>query len=242
MKIKAIAGTVACVFVLGGCGGGGDERANTAEGFWTGTTDTGNSAALVVLEDGQTFGLTSSAARDQHFNGLYGSVVGEGTAVRGGSGNDFNFVAHSNSSITYSGTVSAKSTLSVSSASGVNFSGTYVSSYDQAAILAQIVGTYSGSGITGLGGVTQPMPMTIGADGTITFTVANCVGAGNLGLRGGGKNVFNLRMNFSGLGCAIGNGAQTIGIVVRDPSVTPARLYVMSVNEGRSDAFYWTGT
>jgi hypothetical protein len=238
--MKAIVTLLGCALILGGCGGA-TEKINTAEGFWIGTDGNGNTAALVVTEDGQSFGISSSGGTINR--GIYGSIVDTDSAIRSGSGRDFDFSAHTVSSITYGGTAAAKSALAVNTSSGFSFSGVYRSSYDQTANLAQIAGTYSGSGVAGVAGTTQAMSVTIGADGTVTVTVTgtDCAGTGSAVVSITGKNVFSTRIAFSGSSCALGN-ATTIGVVALDRDVTPARAYVLTVKNDMSDGFFWSGT
>lgn len=238
MRLNLIAQTMCCALALCGCGGATNNPPNTAEGFWVGTTSTGDSAALMVLEDGQSFGMAS--ANNVINEGLYGSIVGKGSAVSGGSGKDFNFTAHTVSSITYTGTVSAKSAISASTSSNVTVSGAYRSRYDQLAAPSVIAGTYSGFGVAGVADSTQPIPVTIDASGAITVTGPTCAGTGAALPRPNGKNVFNIRITFTGASCPLGDGATTIGVVVLDQDVTPARIYIMSVVNDSSNAFYWT--
>jgi hypothetical protein len=226
--------------ILNGCGGSVDYTTNTAEGFWMGTTNTGSTMALVDMDVGQTFGMSTANGEIQ--NGLYGGVVGIGSDVHGGSGKDFNFTNHTISSITYAGTASIKSALTLSTSSNLSFTGLYRQSYDQPVTVAQIAGTYSGVGIAGVTSTPQSMSVTIGSDGAVTVTGIDCVGTTTMTPRAGGKNVFNVRINFSGGSCVLGDGATTIGVVILDQNVVPARAYIMSVINDASDGFYWTGT
>src|SRR3981081_3921829 len=77
MKPSLIAQTICCALALGGCGGGTSNPPNTAEGFWVGTTGTGDTAVLVDLEVGQFFAVATSSAGDVIKEGLFGSIVGK---------------------------------------------------------------------------------------------------------------------------------------------------------------------
>jgi hypothetical protein len=126
----------------------------------------------------------------------------------------------------------------------VTISAAYRSSYDQVADMSTIARTYSGFGVAGVTGSTEPIPVYIGADGTTTVTGATCAGTGTTIPKpnANGKNVFNITITFTGASCPLGDGATTYGIVVLDQNVTPARAYIMSVINDSSNAFYWTGT
>jgi hypothetical protein len=247
MKPSLIAQTICCALALGGCGGATSNPPNTAEGFWVGTTGTGDTAVLVDLEVGQFFAVATSSAGDVIKEGLFGSIVGKDSTLSGGSGKDFNFTSHTISSITSTGTVSAKSSITASTSTGVTISAAYRSSYDQVADMSTIARTYSGFGVAGwagTGSTTEPIPVYIGADGTTTVTGATCAGTGTTIPKpnANGKNVFNITITFTGASCPLGDGATTYGIVVLDQNVTPARAYIMSVINDSSNAFYWTGT
>jgi hypothetical protein len=245
MKPSLIAQTICCALALGGCGGATSNPPNTAEGFWVGTTGTGDTAVLVDLEVGQFFAVATSSAGDVIKEGLFGSIVGKDSTLSGGSGKDFNFTSHTISSIASTGTVSAKSSITASTSTGVTISAAYRSNYDQVADMSTIARTYSGFGVAGVGGPTEPIPVTITLDGTTTVGGTTCTGTGTTIPKpnANGKNVFTITITFAtGTGCRLGDGATTYGIVILDQNVTPARAYIMSVINDSSNAFYWTGT
>jgi hypothetical protein len=248
MKPSLIAQMMCCVLALGGCGGATSNPTNTAEGFWVGTASTGagDTAALVDLQVGQFFAMVTNPAGNVIKEGLFGSLVGTDSTLSGGSGKDFNFTNSTTSSITSTGTVSAKSTITATTSTGVTVTGAYRSSYDQVPDMSTIARTYSGFGVAGVGGPTEPITVYIGADGTTTVTGAtNCAGTGTTIPKpnANGKNVFTITITFAtGTGCRLGDGATTYGIVILDQNVTPARVYIMSVINDSSNAFYWTGT
>jgi hypothetical protein len=186
--------------------------------------------------------MATSSAGNVINEGLYGSIVGKNSTLSGGSGKDFNFTAHTISPITSTGTVSAKSTITASTSTNVTVSGAYRSSYDQVADISTIARTYSGFGVAGVTGSTEPIPVSIGTDGTVTVTGATCTGTGTTIPKPNGKNVFNITITFTGASCPLGDGATTFGVVVLDQGVMPARAYIMSVVNDSSNAFYWTGT
>src|SRR6202011_307267 len=106
-------------------------------------------------------------------------------------GKDFNFTAHTITSITSTGAVSAKSTILVTTSSNVTVTGTYRSSYDQVVAPSVIAKSYSGFGVAGVTGLTEPIPVIIDASGATTITGATCAGTGTTLPRPNGKNVFN---------------------------------------------------
>jgi hypothetical protein len=239
MKFSAIARSSCFVLVLAGCGGTTSNTANTAEGAWSGTTtNNGNAATLVVLEDGQTFGLASTNAGIAE--GFYGSIVGNGGSLKGGSGKDVNFGAHTVTGITWSGSLSAKSSISATTSTGVTIAGSFNANYDQLANIATLATSYNGFGAAAAAGASEAMPVTITSAGVVTITGSTCVGTGTVLARGNGKNVFNIRIGFVGVSCPLGNNATTIGVVFLDQTVSPARLSIMTMTNDAGDGFFWT--
>jgi hypothetical protein len=246
MKPSLIAQIMCCVLALGGCGGA-TSPPNTAEGFWVGTANTGagDTAALVDLQVGQFFAMVTNPAGNVIKEGLFGSLVGTDSTLSGGSGTDYNFTAHTMSSITSTGTVSAKSAITASTSTGVTVTAAYRPSYDQVPDMSTIAHTYSGYGVAAVAGSTEPIPVSIGLDGTTTVGGTSCTGTGTTIPKpnANGKNVFTITITFAtGTGCLLGDGATTYGILILDQNVTPARAYIMSVINDSSNAFYWTGT
>jgi hypothetical protein len=240
MKLHAIA-SLACIAIsLAGCGGATTQSINSAEGFWTGTvTNNSNLAALAVLEDGQAFGMATNATGVTE--GFYGSIVGSGTGLRGGSGRDLTPANQTVTNITWSGSVANKSSISATTSSGVTIAGAYNAAYDQTANIADVAGSYSGFGFTGNAGGSQPITVAIDSNGNLTLSAPLCTGTATAVRRGNGKNIFNARIGFSGTSCPLFNGGTTIGVVFIDQSVSPKRLYIMSMANDSADGFFWTG-
>ena len=93
-----------CVAALTACGGGGgsDGPSSTAEGFWVGPTSSGYTARLVVLENGETWGLYSTPTAI--VGALYGSTNSSNNGTLTGSGSDFYFPGRLLQTANYSGT------------------------------------------------------------------------------------------------------------------------------------------
>ena len=203
--------------LLTACGGGSDDSstpapppaATSVEGFWTGKSSTGWDVALAVLENGETWGVyTSNGA-------IYGALQGNTTSSGGtltGSGREFDLRSGQIASSTYSGTYTAKTKIDIRSPSGVTIAGIYSTAYDQPATLSALAGTYTGSGVS-TGAPVQSITVTISATGTITSPSSlGCSASGPVTPRSSGKNIFDLRITFSGANCALGNGATVSGV------------------------------
>ena len=116
---------IACVLIfLSACGGGGDEistpSAGTSEGFWSGSASNGSSLALVILENGETWGLygANENAAAPYAGAFYGQSSGTANTFTA-SGSDFYF---NNLSVTIGmvkGTVVQKSTINATTSQNV---------------------------------------------------------------------------------------------------------------------------
>lgn len=200
--------------LLTACGGGSSNDAPTppatsVEGFWTGKSSTGWDIALAVLENGETWGVyTSNGA-------IYGALQGITSSSGGtltGSGRDFDILSATIASSTYSGTYTAKTKTDIRLSNGVTFAGIYSPAYDQPAALSALVGTYTGSGVS-TGAPVQSIAVTISSAGAISAPPSlGCSISGSTAPRASGKNVFDLRITFTGASCTLGNGATVSGV------------------------------
>lgn len=183
--------------VLADCGGGDDSAPpqpthTTAEGICTGTspiaTLAGPAASLLVLENGDTWGLVGLESPVSSLRGTMTSADGKisGAALPASPGTSYRG--------TYTRGESINASLGFS-----NFVGRYVSSYDERASLTAFAGSRWGSG---KGGLASPWLVTVSDSGALRIIPAlNCEGNGSLKPRASGKNVFDLQVSFSGDGC-----------------------------------------
>lgn len=240
-KIAAIGLTA----VLTACGGGGDSApiaaptpvpAVTAEGFWEGSASTGATVALAVLENGETWGVYTTAG--SIVGALYGNTSSSGTTLSG-SGKDFNIPSRTVASGTFAGTFAAKSSINVTSSSGSTFSGAYKTAYDQPTTLTALAGTFSGTGVSG-GSPVQSISVTVSSSGAITVPSSlGCSATGTAAMRPSGKNILDVTVTFKGSTCALGDGVSTTGIAYYD--ATSRRMLVMAMNSAKSDGFIYVG-
>jgi len=221
------------------CGGGGDDNTAkaptnaSAEGFWTGSTSNNLAATLAILENGETWGFYTTNSGSLA-GALYGNTAVSGTSV---SGTSLDFYSGTVNQGSYTGTVSTKDRLTLSTG-GTQFNGSYSSVYEQAASLSSLAGTYSGYALTGRTSA-QYVAITISSTGKLTAGDANCALNGTATPRASGKNIFNLNATFTGSYCALGNGATVNGIVYYD---TASRsLVAMGLNGSKTDGFIYSG-
>ncbi len=229
---------------LAGCGGGGGGNSSTtpapapvttAEGFWSGTASTGTKVALAILENGDTWGVYTS--NNLIVGALHGTTTSSGTTLSG-SGSDFNIPSKTITPGTYSGTFASKSSINVTTSIGSNFTGTYDASYDTAASLTSLSGTFSGSGVSG---TTSAQSATVGISslGVVSSTGIGCSAAGTVAPRPSGKNIFDVTITFTGTNCALGNGVVTTGVAYYDAVIR--QVLVMALNSAKADGFIYVG-
>jgi hypothetical protein len=238
-RIALLAATVALV----ACGGGGGAAPTpasvvnaSAEGFWNGTASTGPQVSVVILENGETWGLYASA--NSIVGALFGNTVVSGSTVSG-TGNDFNLVSRTVTPGTFTGTVAAKSTLSLTTSTGAKLNATYDATYDQAPSLVALAGTYTGQAVTG-GTSPQTNTVTISSTGALSSVGTGCTASGTATPRPTGKNIFNISVTFTGTSCALGNGVVTTGVATFTPATR--QLIAMAMNGAKSDGFIYAGT
>lgn len=231
------------VAALTACGGGGGDdsttakpAAATAEGFWTGTTSNGLKAYVAILENGETWGFYTNSSGTSLAGAFYGNSTSSGTSLSGSGLDFYNGAANVTS---YSGTFAPKSTLAVTMGNGVRVNGSYSTDYDKPASLATLAGTYYGYGLTAKSAATYT-PVTFSSSGTITAGNSFCSMAGTATPRASGKNVFDLRVTFTGSACALPSGTSVNGIAYYDAAART--LLAMGLNGSKNDGFIYTGT
>lgn len=236
---------LAAAAVLTACGGGGSDGTSTttptpvavtAEGFWSGNASTGPQVQLAILENGETWGFYT--VQGALAGALYGNTTSNGTTV---SGSGLDFYGGTINPGSYSGTFSAKNSINLSLSSGTSratFAGKYSTAYDQPALLTNLAGTYTGYGLTGKTS-SQAVTVTIGSNGGISAGNTSCSASGTATPRASGKNIFDIKMTFTGTSCALGNGAVTNGMAYYDTSTK--QVVVLALNSSKTDGFIYAG-
>lgn len=224
--------------VLTACGGGGgtDAVVNTAEGYWSGPTSNGSNVSLAILENGDAWGIYSSGSTI--YGALNGTASGNGT-VFSASGKNFDFTAGTVGAGSFTGTVAQKSAINATANIGSTVSLTYQADYDKPASLANLAGSYAGSGRTGLHTFTGNL--TINASGSFTAADGGCTTSGSLAPRASGKNIFNFSATFVGV-CVLPSNTTVNGVAYLDTTVTPNRVLVLGLNSDKSDGVVILGT
>jgi hypothetical protein len=232
--VSALALMTACG---GGGGGGAAATSGTAEGYWIGNASTGYRVALAVLENGETWGVYTS--NGTIYGAIYGTSNGTGNTFSA-TGSDFNLVNWSVVNGSMTGTVVPKSTINAVGTTGTTVSLTYSTTYDSAALLSTIAGSYVVNGVSASGTATN-VPMTIDANGVVSVVGNGCTAAGTVLPRSSGKNIYNINVTFTGNNCALGNGGTASGIFALDRTVTPNIAITLALTPNKQDGFIAVG-
>ena len=232
----------------GGCGGDqtSDQNttlpsANTAEGLWSGTTNTNRTLTTAVLDDGTYYFFYSSAVNP---NQIAGVIQGTGTSNNGSftSSNTKDFgIGVAALDATISGDSAARQffngTITHSGAGPVTFTSSYNTAYDTAPTVASLAGVYTGQ--AGSSGGVQTATVTALADGTFTgVEQSGCRFTGKVTARVRG-NIFDQSVTSGGFPCFFA-GRTFQGIVYFD--IPTRRLLVVAPNNDRTDAAIFFGT
>jgi hypothetical protein len=248
MKARIFA--VSWILALAACGGGGGNGgaapasavAPSAEGLWTGNTNTSRSVTGIVLDDGTYWILYSIP----HVSALIAGVVqGTGISLNGSfassDGIDFNLEGQGINNATLSASYAAKQSFNGSVAypslnQTYTFTSAYNADYDQTPGVSAIAGTYAG--IASVAGSNDLTTMVITSPGVVVGTgTSGCQFLGTAVPRTKG-NLYDLSVVFGGGSCSNGTSAVS-GIGYFDPSAK--RFYVAALNKSRSNGFIFVG-
>ena len=242
LRIKLLTAAISGLMLSacgGGSGGGGGSQpvANQdPQGFWEGTSSSGYSQGLVLLENGEGWGMFFK-------NGLaygadYGTFSVSGNNI---SGNLKEFYIPTNQvfSGTANGTFTPKATMIATTVwnNGNTTSGTltYNANYDTPANLATVTGTYTGNYYTG-----APVNISISSNGVVSGVSNTCNIGGTVAPRPTGKNVYDVSLTFSGSNCEPGVGTAT-GIGVLNVQNGSTYIYTAGLNASKTNGFFWIG-
>ena len=237
-------------FLLGACGGGGGGggveapaagapsavAGNATEGLWTGALPLAPSAVLVVLENGETWGYYSGP---DAYGAMQGTTTTSGTSFSSDL-TDHDLLADLRIPVQLTGTATPRTTFDSTAGNGARIVLSYSASYDRPASSADLAGTYQldpRAGSTVFKG-----PLTIDASGGFNLVDNGCAAAGSAVPRPSGKNVFDLRVLFSGANCILGNGTVASGVALLDTGASPPTLAAMALVPGNAQGFFAFGS
>src|SRR5450830_1692115 len=214
--------SIVLAFSLSACGGSSSSTSTpatpnnpqstaTAEGFWSGTTNTGRSISGLVLDDGTTWFIYTSAINNQL---IAGAIEGNGVSNNG----------------------SFTSTVSYPSAGNLTFTSTYDASYETTPNLALLVGNYSGVSAVKAG--TEAGVASVDANGNFQSTgTSGCKSSGTISPHKKG-NVYNLTLQYGPSPCATPGGTVT-GVVFYQ--ATTSQLFGLAINATRDNGLIFLG-
>ena len=246
--IKAFA--TSWLLALAACGGNGGGNSGaapaptaSAEGLWSGSTNTSRTLTGIVLDNG-TYWILYSVPNVSAL--LAGFVQGTGTSVNGSfssaDGIDFNPSGPGLNNATVSASYVTKQSFngSVSYANATapfTFTSAYNAGYDQAASLSAVAGNYLG--VASVTGSTEPVTIAISAQGIVVGASATsgCQYGGLAQPRAKG-NLYDMSLVVSGSTCATSTGALT-GIGYYDSG--SKRLYLAALNKSRNNGLVFEG-
>ena len=170
---------MALAVTVGGCSGGNDSNsppapapiASSAEGLYSGSTDTNRTITNVVLDDGTYYSFYSVPANPALIAGL---VQGNGTSNNGSftssNAKDFNLegpgVLNATIAANYAERQSLNGSISYPGPSVTTFTSTYDTAYDMTPPLASLAGTYTGQAGSSAQGV-QSATVTVTTTGAL---------------------------------------------------------------------------
>lgn len=227
--------------LLAACGGGGGGSSSSgasqsAEGLWQGTTSDGYSITAAVLETGEIWALASSSSGVVGF--INGTSAVSGSSISG-SETSYNLISHSFAPQAYTGTVSTKNRLSLSTASG-SFNASYNNGYDQAPTpLSSMAGTYSGWLATVGGAYSTSSVVSISSTGQISSPGAPCSATGSVVPRASGKNIYDVTVGFTGASCTA-TSTTLSGVAAYNSS--SGVLVILALNSSKSDGLVYSAT
>lgn len=232
MKLVASLGLTAMLAACGGGGDGGGTPNAVAEGVWSGTTSTGYSLNLLVLEDNSFYSIFGTVA-----GGVFG-VVGFDQGAGSISGNSFTgsgreYLSNNTSSAgTVNATVTTSTSINGTATSGAGsstFATTPISNasyvYSNPAAIGDVSGTWTGTMLDG-----SAATVSISGGGAVTGSNAGCSFTGTATPRPSGKNVFNVSVTFGAAPCGL-PGQTATGIAINYLLAGGARQLIVAVQD-----------
>ncbi len=236
---------------IGGCGSVEDSPpasppasppvASTAEGLWTGSTDTTRTIVGAVLDDGTYYFFYSEQAAPTRIGGL---VQGTSTSSNGvftsDNAKDFDFAGGVAQSGTIAATYTERQSLNgpVLSAGTGAFTTHFDAAYDTPPSLASLAGAYTGQSGNPDNGGGDPTTLTVNSNGGFSGIANSCSFSGTMMPRVRG-NIFDLSVTFTGVPPCLHAGETLAGIAYLD--VPNKHLLAAALTSTRTDVVLITG-
>lgn len=255
MHLKRIRSYVLGLLLLVGlsaCSDGGDTStpsattpaAPSAEGLWTGTTDTNRTVTALVLDNGVYWALYIEASNPSVIAGVVqGDSSSQNGAFTSSNARDFN-LQNGTLDATINGSYVMKQSLNgtmvYQTGEQSTFTLTYHSDYESVPDINAVAGTYTGPVAAG-----EIVSVTVSATGDITghsvtdLSPTGCTFSGSFSPRTHG-NVFDVTITFHGEpGCTL--GTETVnGVAFYDAGTK--QLYSAALNGNRTEEVVFIGT
>ena len=224
----------------GGGGGGGGGTAAVVnvdpQGYWTGISSKGYTVSTAFLDNGEVWGVYSYGST------IYGTLYGTST-VSGSNitvtGTGFDFASNTSTPGTSTGSVVAKSTMTLADANS-SLPLKYQARYETAATAAAVSGTWS---FVGRSGSYTLIPATVNVDASGNFSLVQptCTSTGTVAPRAGGKNIYTINITTAGTGCSTGQSSLG-GVLGLDTTVTPNKFTALALTPNKADGLVLIGT
>ena len=243
---KNVLATLAMTALLAGCGGGGGDNNSTtaatsasakAEGVYSGTTSTGATFNLAVLDDNSFYALAGVSSGGTFFVSslVQGTATTDGTNISSADAREFGASSVTSGSLTgtYVAGTSIAATIRASSTSTLSGTTAAVAPfvYNTPAVLSQIAGSWSGNLLNGAAAT-----LNISATGAATAFSSGCSITGTVIPRASGKNVFDVVLTTGASPCATPN-TSAAGIAISYVLTTGRRqLIVAALPSSRASA------
>ena len=215
----------------------------TAEGLWTGTTNTARTVTGLVLDNGTFYFLYSPPNQPLRIGGV---VQGTGTSSNGAftsnDARDFSVEGAGTLPATVAGNYVARQTLGgnityIPTSNTVAFNTTFDSTYDITPTLVVVAGVYAGQLGNSQGVETAALTISPTTGAISGSSNSGCTFSGTVAPRASG-NVYDASIVFGPAPCFFAN--QTLsGIAYYKASVRA--LYVTAPNAGRTDSVLFVG-
>lgn len=251
MQLKRIQSSIVGLLLivsLSACGGDGDTPppspaplpAATAEGLWTGTTDTNRTVKALVLDNGVYWALYSEASNPSIIAGVVqGDSSSQNGAFTSSNARDFNpqtGILEALINGTYATKQNLNGTIVYQTGGQSTFTMTYNNDYDLTPDMNAVAGPYSGF-VT----ATETATVMVSATGAISGNSnTGCLFTGSFSPRARG-NAYDVTVTFGNQAACLSNRNETVtGIAFYEASAN--RLLSAGLNSTRTVGFVFIGT
>lgn len=228
---------ISSLTLLVACGGGGGTSVS-AEGLWRGTTSTGYSIDVLVLDNNQFWSMFGNRNNNGSLS-VIGFDQGSGRVI--GSTFSGSFLETLHTGMTDTGTITATTVANTSLNGSASYSNGTTSTfnlapptntsydYNAAANPATIQGNWSGSSLSG-----AIASIDVSPNGSMTGTSNGCSFTGTVTPRTSGKNVFDVSMTFGASPCALPNQTATGMALAYATTNNQTQLLIGAIDSART--------